>query len=232
MRKELKILQLVHLKEDAELIQMELNKANISFDILPVNNKEDFIKALKDFIPDIILADDSPFFNCGEALKLVKKNNVKIPFILVIPPESEELAINLMNEGADDYLINDRLKRLPKAIPGLLQKYKAEAKTIRSFDTSLKANEKRLKRLYADLEKIMNYSLDVICSMDKHGRFIRVSAASARLWGYAPEELVGQLYINHVDPDYVEITARSISEIIAGEAATNFENRYMHKNGI
>ena len=232
MRKKLKILQLEFLKEDAELIQKELSKANISFDILLVDNKADFIKALKDFIPDIILADNLPSFNCVKALKLVKKNNVKIPFVLVIPPGSEDVAINLMSEGADDYLIKDRLKRLPKAIPGLLQKYKAEAENTQSFDTSLKASEKHLKSVSADLEKIMDYSLDVICSMDKHGRFIRVSAASARLWGYAPEDLVGQLYINHVDPDYVEITARALSEIIAGNAITNFENRYIHKNGI
>jgi len=69
MNPKLKILHLEDLESDAELVQRELTKANIEYTILVVDNKEDYIAALENFSPEIILADHTlPVFDSTEAL--------------------------------------------------------------------------------------------------------------------------------------------------------------------
>ena len=82
-----------------------------------------------------------------------------------------------------------------------------------------------------DAENLLNSSLDVITSIDEEGKFIKVSAASLKHWGYLPEELEGKAYIELVHPEDIEKTNLVASEIIAGKKYTTFENRYLNKNG-
>ena len=78
---------------------------------------------------------------------------------------------------------------------------------------------------------VFENALDVICTVDGEGRFVAVNPACFKMWGYLPEELVGRPYIDFVTPDDVPKTNKVAAEIMSGEAATNFENRYRHKNG-
>jgi two-component system, sensor histidine kinase and response regulator len=82
-----------------------------------------------------------------------------------------------------------------------------------------------------DLQEIMGNSIDVICTFDAEGRFLQVSRASERLWGYSPEELIGQPYIAMVHPEDREKTEKMDQSILSGLSATGFENRYLRKDG-
>ena len=74
----LKILHLEDLQSDAKLVSRQLKKANIEYEGLLVDNKADYITALKNFSPDIILADHTlPSFDSLEALKILKKTGKK-----------------------------------------------------------------------------------------------------------------------------------------------------------
>jgi PAS domain S-box-containing protein len=90
---------------------------------------------------------------------------------------------------------------------------------------------KNLKKALTDLQKIMDASLDIICSMDEEGTFISVSKASFNILGYHPEELVGRDYIDFVVKEDVDKTGKTESSIMEGFPVTTFENRYTHKNG-
>ena len=92
-------------------------------------------------------------------------------------------------------------------------------------------NQLAIKETKAELDKIMNSSLDVICTIDVEGNFVKVSNASKKVWGYIPEELVGKKYIDYVHPDDLEKTKIASLEIIAGFDQTNFQNRYIKKDG-
>jgi PAS domain S-box-containing protein len=82
-----------------------------------------------------------------------------------------------------------------------------------------------------ELKKIMDSSLDVICSVDAKGNFIQVSAACEAIWGYTADELIGKPLINFVYQDDREKTNRTASNVMAGNNITNFENRYIRKDG-
>ena len=88
-----------------------------------------------------------------------------------------------------------------------------------------------LEKAKAELSKIMDSSLDVICTMDEEGRFVNISAAAEKVWGYAVNELIGQPYTDYVyEPDKI-ITRAAAAEIMQGAEMTNFENRYVRKDG-
>ena len=79
IKEKLKILHLEDLSTDAELVERELKKSDILYELLVVGNEIDFIRALSDFSPDIILSDHSlPTFNSFDALKIIREKEIKI----------------------------------------------------------------------------------------------------------------------------------------------------------
>ena len=136
----LKILHLEDIPTDAELVERELKKGNIVFEKMVVDTKEDFVNALKEFSPDIIISDHSlPAFNSMEALKIVKNTGIKVPFILVTATVSEEFAVNVMQSGACDYILKDRLQRLPNAVLHAMDMYKLEEERQKFHDEVIKS---------------------------------------------------------------------------------------------
>lgn len=73
--------------------------------------------------------------------------------------------------------------------------------------------------------------LDAICVVDRDGYFLYVSAASERIFGYAPEEMIGRAVIDFVHPGDRQRTLQAVDEILDGELKPYFENRYVRKDG-
>lgn len=92
-------------------------------------------------------------------------------------------------------------------------------------------SRKSLADAYSDLENIFNQSMDIICTIDKEGRFIEVSAASKKIWGYSPDELIGKKYMDYVYYEDLPNTAKIAADISNGKEFTHFENRYTTKSG-
>ena len=86
-----------------------------------VSNKEAYLSALQSGCPDIIISDyNIAQYNGLEALKDLKAKNLLIPFIFVTGAINEETAVGTIKEGAWDYVVKDRLSRLPVAIRSAL----------------------------------------------------------------------------------------------------------------
>lgn len=94
-----------------------------------------------------------------------------------------------------------------------------------------KRAELQVKRGKEKLQKIMNQSPDVICTVDAEGRFVEVSQKSIPAWGYEPEEMQGEYLFNFVYEEDLEKTRKAHRKIVSGTEMNNFENRYVHKNG-
>lgn len=104
------------------------------------------------------------------------------------------------------------------------------------ISTVIDVTEERLardaiKRTKAELDKIMQASLDIICTVDEEGYFRNVSNASRRIWGYDPEEMAGKHFTSLVYRDDLDRTRRAHLTIMQGTPMTDFENRYLRKDG-
>lgn len=100
---------------DAELIIYELRRAGFEPDWTRVDNEKDYLERL-DASLDLILADHSmPAFDSMRALSLLKERGLDVPFIVVTGSIGEEKAVEIIRQGASDYLLKDRLARLGEA---------------------------------------------------------------------------------------------------------------------
>ncbi|WP_026898195.1 PAS domain-containing sensor histidine kinase [Daejeonella oryzae] len=109
--------------------------------------------------------------------------------------------------------------------------------TIRDISERKKAEENlvatstALQKALNDLNKLMNSSMDVICSRDEKGIFVHVNAASEQVLGYKPDELIGRNYIDFIFPDDMQRSVRADEEIKSVVPDIVLENRFIHKNG-
>jgi PAS domain S-box-containing protein len=213
----MKILHLEDQVSDADLVAHILKKANIDFEMKLVSTRQEYTEALEEFKPELIISDHNlPAFNSMEAMEVLRKARLKIPFVLVTGTVSEEFAVEAMRAGADDYILKDRLQRLPVAIQGVLEKYRLEQEKKKS-DTLLR--------------NIDANSLDMICSVSEAGYFLHVSAASETILGYTPAELIGKRPFDFVYQEDMQKTIDSANYVMAGKLLTNFQNRYVRKDG-
>jgi len=106
-----------------------------------------------------------------------------------------------------------------------------ENRLRRRSEDALQANKGELESAIRSNQLIMEHSLDVICTIDGGGRFVFLSAACEKLWGYRPEELVGRQYMDLVHPEDHPKTTKAAADIMAGLPLRDFENRYRRKDG-
>ncbi|MFN3402724.1 MAG: ATP-binding protein [Cytophagaceae bacterium] len=132
----LKILIVEDSLTDAELLVTELENARFRFSFHRVEKKDDYLKYLSENTPDVIISDyNLPSFGALEALKIRNSRYKHLPFILVTGNTTEEIAVDCIKQGADDYILKSSLVRLPTAVINAIEKKKAEAEI-------LKANER------------------------------------------------------------------------------------------
>ncbi|HEV7229935.1 MAG TPA: SpoIIE family protein phosphatase [Bacteroidia bacterium] len=149
MAGELKILLLEDSIADVFLLQKVLQRADVKHLLQVVDSEHEFILKLDNFKPDVVLSDHAlPSFNSMEALRIVKERGLDIPFILVTGTVSEEFAVSAIKAGADDYILKDRLTRLPSSIQSCLsQKRVSREKDI------IQALHSQLQSAYNELEE-------------------------------------------------------------------------------
>ncbi|MCQ9426091.1 diguanylate cyclase [Pseudomonas sp. LJDD11] len=81
------------------------------------------------------------------------------------------------------------------------------------------------------LEGFVDRLMDAICVVDTEGRYVYISAAFERIFGYHPQELIGAQMLDLVHPDDRARTLEAAADIMAGNPQLHFENRYLHKSG-
>jgi signal transduction histidine kinase len=100
---------------------------------------------------DIVISDYTmPGFDGLQALAIVREYNVDLPFILISGAIGEEIAVAALKAGANDYLLKDRLSRLPSAIKNELNTAKqqkrlkeTQAQLVIANETAVLANKRK-----------------------------------------------------------------------------------------
>jgi PAS domain S-box-containing protein len=192
MQHTLKILLLEDNRSDAELIQRLLVREKMNCRFVLAMDKTGFLEALENFIPDVILSDHSlPQFNSAAALETARRKFPFIPFIMVTGTASEEFAADIIKKGADDYILKDRMARLPAAINAALQQRKAQ-KEIADYKYAL--DESSIVAI-TDQKGIIKYANSNFCKISQFsnqelvGRDHRIINS-----GYHPPEYIKTLW--------------------------------------
>jgi signal transduction histidine kinase len=162
-----KILFLEDSADDMELMLHELREASMSCTAKRVDKKKEFTQVVDEFQPHIILADYSlPLFTGMEAFRMLKRKRLNIPFILVTGALSEQVALECVKEGVDDFILKSSFKRLPAAINNAIEKKQAENEKER-MGWALKKSHRDLQKLAEQLQ-VMREEERLIIARDLH----------------------------------------------------------------
>ena len=160
MAESLRILVLEDNQADAELILFDLQEAGLSPTAKIVMTEKDYVRELQKFSPDLILSDyDLPKYNGALALAEAKRRCPDTPFILVTGAVTEDRAIEILTQGARDYVLKSRLRqRLVSAVMRALAEAKEQKARKKAEDELREAHrtlEERVKIRTAELEAEM-----------------------------------------------------------------------------
>jgi PAS domain S-box-containing protein len=184
MDKEMRILIVEDSAADAELIARELVKKGLAYTSKLVKSKDEFLKALGEFAPDVILCDyKMPSFSAPEALEIVKKSYPGTPVIIVSGKIGEDVAVDTIKLGAIDYILKDRLGRLVPAVRRALE------------EARMASERKQLERELAQAKEeefrtVFDNAVDGILIADMETKkFYRGNDSICRMLGYSPQEI-------------------------------------------
>ena len=120
-------------ENDVVLVLRELKRGGYETEHLVVQTAEELQSALAADKWDMILSDYSlPLFSAPAALKQLKKSGRSIPFIVISGAVGEEIAVQLIQHGAADYINKDRLTRLCPVIQRELDNTRSKAEVQHS----------------------------------------------------------------------------------------------------
>ena len=138
----LRILILEDSTTDAELIERTLRRAGLEFTAQRVQSEAAFRAALAGTPPQVVLADyNVPGFRGDAALAIARGLAPELPVIFVSGIIGEELAVELVKNGATDYVLKDRLERLPFAIRRALDEAEQRAGRRRAEEAERRGAE-------------------------------------------------------------------------------------------
>ncbi len=181
MENVLKVLIVEDVATDAELIERELKKAGFRPVTRIVETREVYIQAIAEFEPDIIFSDyNLPSFNGMQALLIRQEKLPNTPFILVTGANNEEIAVDCMRAGADDYILKENLTRLGQACKAAINK-----KAI------VRANLEAMEKLSV-LSRAVEQNPALIMITSLNGDIEYVNPKFCEVTGYSSEEVIGK----------------------------------------
>lgn len=225
MKRKLKILVLEDVASDAELMVRALRDGGILFTSARADTRMSFEAVLQEFKPDLVLSDYGlPAYNGRDALEYVKRVAPDIPVIIVSGALGEEAAVELLKAGAKDYVLKDRIARLPFAIERVLAEA-VNAKARRESERLLRVSEARFRNILENAPAGIG-----VAALD--GRFIEVNQSFCKLLGYTREELLQLTFLGVTHPDDREITSSQAQRLLDGEIdASQLEKLIVRKDG-
>jgi PAS domain S-box-containing protein len=177
MKAQISVLLLEDNLLDAELLQEILKEEGFNLNMRRVDTERDFLEALKNWTPDIIISDFSlPSYVGTAALAASVAQRPDIPFIFFSGTIGEESAIEALKQGASDYVLKQRPKRLVSAFRRALAERKQRKK-------QQEAEEKIVAQA-----QLLNLASDAIIVFDLKDRVLFWNTGAEQLYGFTAKE--------------------------------------------
>jgi PAS domain S-box-containing protein len=182
---------------------------------------------LQTFSPDVILSDHTlPSFDSVEALKILRKSGIEIPFILITSTNSEKFAVEMLLNGADDYILKTNLTRLPYSVRQSIERHRVQM-----------ADKKAKEELQSSHEKLLFYIENSPLGFIEWDNTLHVKSWSKRteeIFGWSEKEFIennktgfSQIYFEDL-PWVTKIAHKLISGKVMNN---NIQHRNIRRDG-
>ena len=209
---------------DVELCLHELKKAQLEVRVDVVQTPEECAERLCEKPYDIILADYRLQHGTGmDAFALLREQGHDIPFILVTGALGEEKAVECIQKGVADYILKDRLARLPVAVCRAL-----EEKYVRDERQRAEALLRESAAKFSTLAETIASAIFI-----HQGTQCRYANRAAEgITGYSREELLSMSSWDLIHPDSRELVIEKAVKRIGGDqSAARYEVKILTKQG-
>jgi PAS domain S-box-containing protein len=185
-----KILILEDSTSEVNSIKRTLSEEGMKFSSKLVKSKNDFLREMRDFHPDLILADyNLSDFDGLSALEIRNDNSPETPFIFIISTSKEDLAVETLKMGATDYVLRNNFSKLvpevQRALDEIYDRLESEKR------------EKELIEYQEKLVKIFESTPDAITVTDLNGNITEFNHAALELHGFkSRDELLNKNFLD------------------------------------
>ena len=216
MTESLRIIILEDNPADAELVQLELQEAGLVFTAKVVMTRNDFLHELQTFSPDLILSDyDLPRYSGILALAEARKKRPDTPFILVTGAVGEDRAIEILTQGAKDYVLKSRLQqRLVPAVRRALaeaEEQRVRKKAEEELRETHRTLESQIEARTTELQKQIEHRNRMEASLLKYNERLEILSYTA-----------GQLLMSEKPQRLVEELCRKVMKFLDCDVFFNF----------
>ena len=218
-----RILILEDVAREAELTEAALAHADVRFVSRRVGARADFVRELADFGPDIVLAEYVPQFSGLDALRLVRSSRPDLPVILVTRSHGDEVAVECMKAGADDYVLKTSLARLPAATLKALGR--------RAAQQGRQAAEEAVRRSEEQYRLITESTRDLVCRVDAEANLFYASSSFGQVVAGRVEDLVGTTLLSLIHPADVAAARAALGRALDEQNPVTVELRFEASGG-
>lgn len=186
-----KVLLVEDTLEDAELIEELLleNNGTQKVSMTWVQRVDEAIETLKQERFDIILLDLTlPDTRGCDTVTKVQEQNLKVPIVVLTASNDEELALQSISAGAQDYIVKRKIDRQ------LLMRSMRYAIERQHSREALRQSEEKYRSVVDNVK-------EVIFQTDTSGHWIFLNAAWTEITGYAVADSLGTPFYNYIHPD-------------------------------
>jgi PAS domain S-box-containing protein len=148
----------------------------------------------------------------------------QFPYIIVTGHGDERTAVEMMKQGALDYLMKDA--GMLRLLPGVIERALGVATRERQLAQATEAIRRREERH----KKIIHTARDGFARFERSGRLLEVNAAFCELLGCMPDEMLGKNVFDAADPIFND-EIRDRTQGLEHDAATRCFTRLHRPDG-
>jgi len=130
-----------------------------------------------------------------ELLDSLKERGIKIPFVVITGQGDERVAVDMMKQGALDYLVKDAefLDSMPTRVRRAVENVQQRERLITA--------ETALRREHAFISAILNTAGAVVVVLDTEGRIVRFNRGAELITGFSAAEVLNRSFIEMLIPE-------------------------------
>lgn len=207
MTQRLRVLLVDGSRDDADPLLEALRRNDYEIEHVHVQTGDEMRAALDRSTWDVVLSDYSmPAFSAQEALDVLKRHGIEIPFIIVTSTMGEEIAVDALKAGADDFLVKGRLARLWPAIERGLRQAETRRQR-RNAEEALRQSEQRFRTLVESMN-------DIVFSLDRDMRYDGLFGKRLGVAELGSEYAIGE------PPQDMKLHESALTRALSGESTT------------